>query len=240
MSFDFHLGEGMITMDEDPGEETVQLASDFVRDRMDLILRRRQVVRAWGFARLRRRDEYREGFMYSFQDFRAVPEEFAIPFDHDGKKWAAADSYCVNPGCTCNSVLLQFFATWKGGKVLNPEFATSIDLKTGSVGAPEGKTLREESLGIVTTFQESLGDWCGELSLRRDLLKRVARKRLWMTGLAAQRALTGERHADRLPEESWKAPRPPSPPALQSSRSPGRNDPCPCGSGKKYKKCCGR
>ncbi|WP_085931013.1 SEC-C metal-binding domain-containing protein [Anaerophaga thermohalophila] len=21
---------------------------------------------------------------------------------------------------------------------------------------------------------------------------------------------------------------------------PGRNDPCPCGSGKKYKKCCGK
>jgi preprotein translocase subunit SecA len=25
-----------------------------------------------------------------------------------------------------------------------------------------------------------------------------------------------------------------------SSKAPGRNDPCPCGSGKKYKKCCGR
>jgi preprotein translocase subunit SecA len=25
-----------------------------------------------------------------------------------------------------------------------------------------------------------------------------------------------------------------------SPRKPGRNDPCPCGSGKKYKKCCGR
>jgi preprotein translocase subunit SecA len=23
-----------------------------------------------------------------------------------------------------------------------------------------------------------------------------------------------------------------------SSKKPGRNDPCPCGSGKKYKKCC--
>ncbi|MEA4847920.1 MAG: SEC-C metal-binding domain-containing protein, partial [Clostridiaceae bacterium] len=23
------------------------------------------------------------------------------------------------------------------------------------------------------------------------------------------------------------------------AREPGRNDPCPCGSGKKYKKCCG-
>ena len=27
---------------------------------------------------------------------------------------------------------------------------------------------------------------------------------------------------------------------LSSSRKIGRNDPCPCGSGKKYKKCCGR
>jgi uncharacterized protein YecA (UPF0149 family) len=23
-------------------------------------------------------------------------------------------------------------------------------------------------------------------------------------------------------------------------KQPGRNDPCPCGSGKKYKKCCGK
>ncbi|MDY7011417.1 MAG: SEC-C metal-binding domain-containing protein [Planctomycetota bacterium] len=26
---------------------------------------------------------------------------------------------------------------------------------------------------------------------------------------------------------------------LKSGDQPGRNDPCPCGSGKKYKKCCG-
>ncbi len=26
---------------------------------------------------------------------------------------------------------------------------------------------------------------------------------------------------------------------LQADKAPGRNDPCPCGSGKKYKKCCG-
>jgi hypothetical protein len=28
-------------------------------------------------------------------------------------------------------------------------------------------------------------------------------------------------------------------PASEKPRSVGRNDPCPCGSGKKYKKCCG-
>ena len=26
----------------------------------------------------------------------------------------------------------------------------------------------------------------------------------------------------------------------RSGSAPGRNDPCPCGSGKKYKKCCGK
>jgi preprotein translocase subunit SecA len=25
----------------------------------------------------------------------------------------------------------------------------------------------------------------------------------------------------------------------KADKKPGRNDPCPCGSGKKYKKCCG-
>ena len=30
------------------------------------------------------------------------------------------------------------------------------------------------------------------------------------------------------------------PPAQRQQRKTGRNDPCPCGSGKKYKKCCGK
>ena len=31
----------------------------------------------------------------------------------------------------------------------------------------------------------------------------------------------------------------PKVPPIHSDAAPGRNDPCPCGSGKKYKKCCG-
>ena len=30
------------------------------------------------------------------------------------------------------------------------------------------------------------------------------------------------------------------PPEQEKGKKIGRNDPCPCGSGKKYKKCCGR
>ena len=32
----------------------------------------------------------------------------------------------------------------------------------------------------------------------------------------------------------------PTEPVRRSEPKVGRNDPCPCGSGKKYKKCCGR
>ncbi len=35
-------------------------------------------------------------------------------------------------------------------------------------------------------------------------------------------------------------PLPPPVDPIQSPRTVGRNDPCPCGSGKKYKKCCGK
>ena len=31
----------------------------------------------------------------------------------------------------------------------------------------------------------------------------------------------------------------PSSPVVRSEKKVGRNDPCPCNSGKKYKKCCG-
>jgi len=42
-----------------------------------------------------------------------------------------------------------------------------------------------------------------------------------------------------LPEEG-DLPRPEPAEPLKKGDKPGRNDPCPCGSGKKYKQCCGR
>lgn len=44
-----------------------------------------------------------------------------------------------------------------------------------------------------------------------------------------------------LPGED-EAPLPPPVEPIQADKAKqaGRNDPCPCGSGKKYKKCCGK
>ncbi|MFQ5422627.1 MAG: SEC-C metal-binding domain-containing protein [Phycisphaerae bacterium] len=49
-----------------------------------------------------------------------------------------------------------------------------------------------------------------------------------------------ENYVKGLPGED-DAPLPPPVDTIKNPQTgPGRNDPCPCGSGKKYKKCCGR
>ncbi len=42
-----------------------------------------------------------------------------------------------------------------------------------------------------------------------------------------------------LPGED-EEPLPPPVEPIHTDKAVGRNDPCPCGSGKKYKKCCGK
>jgi preprotein translocase subunit SecA len=43
-----------------------------------------------------------------------------------------------------------------------------------------------------------------------------------------------------LPGEDEQPLPPPVEPIRAEKKEIGRNDPCPCGSGKKYKKCCGK
>jgi uncharacterized protein len=57
---------------------------------------------------------------------------------------------------------------------------------------------------------------------------------------AAFRALRHERLADDVARlyEHWADARREPPPPVKAPAKIGRNEPCPCGSGKKYKKCC--
>ena len=48
---------------------------------------------------------------------------------------------------------------------------------------------------------------------------------------------TSKKHTRRVRSSSGPSP---APPQLSRTAKIGRNDPCPCGSGKKYKKCCGK
>ncbi|HNQ23070.1 MAG TPA: SEC-C metal-binding domain-containing protein [Phycisphaerae bacterium] len=48
-----------------------------------------------------------------------------------------------------------------------------------------------------------------------------------------------EEHRKQLPTED-EPPLPPPVEPIQAEGKTKRNDPCPCGSGKKYKHCCGK
>ncbi len=90
----------------------------------------------------------------------------------------------------------------------------------------ELKAAIEDLGGEVTPEQQAKIDRILEPDERRRREFRAALNRL-----AEQEALeTLSAHAARAP-----APEPPPP---RAARKIGRNDPCPCGSGKKYKKCC--
>jgi hypothetical protein len=68
---------------------------------------------------------------------------------------------------------------------------------------------------------------------QRRLQKRIAEME---AEVASGGPLWGGPLAGEPPEETWA----PQEPYRREEERVGRNDPCPCGSGKKFKKCCGR
>jgi preprotein translocase subunit SecA len=93
--------------------------------------------------------------------------------------------------------------------------------------------------------------------IERDLRSRPQRRRerhYVITDAIAEMEWWASFHPEdsrskKLPKLENLPPPPPSAPPTSSYAAPqpfvrepkiGRNDPCPCGSGKKYKKCCGK
>ena len=68
----------------------------------------------------------------------------------------------------------------------------------------------------------------------RDLDERVEK-----VGLEVARDLEAEQRRRRVVLNRAGDDDQPQKPVVRDEAKVGRNDPCPCGSGKKYKKCCG-
>ncbi len=62
----------------------------------------------------------------------------------------------------------------------------------------------------------------------------VAAKADWLYGLPQWNNIFSEEELKALYKEQKEST------TIRKEKKVGRNDPCPCGSGKKYKKCCGR
>ena len=62
----------------------------------------------------------------------------------------------------------------------------------------------------------------------------VAAKADWLYELPQWKEIFSEEELQKLYKEQKEST------TIRKAKKIGRNDPCPCGSGKKYKKCCGR
>jgi len=138
-----------------------------------------------------------EGDMVPFHE--VIPWDFDLTVVHDGRKYLVEDMYCLNPGCPCDNVAVEF-----------------VDLGTDA----------QEVYGVAHG-QASLG------SLKAPTLEGgPMAKPLWA---ALLQQVGVEKLRRRYAAARKAAPKPAPPPAAPHT---GRNAPCPCGSGKKFKRCC--
>lgn len=78
--------------------------------------------------------------------------------------------------------------------------------------------------------RDSVGDRY-EKKKKKAKLDDLARRGMSTEEIEAEEATLAKAREERKKD--------PSKYQISADQTPGRNDPCPCGSGKKYKKCCG-
>ena len=140
----------------------------------------------------------------------AKPVEFTLGAD----TLLLDDQYCVIPTCSCREAALSFLplrsSTGTDCSPVGPRLSLRYDYDTGRIESlSSADALGFSGQDFINALKSAQPDLNSLLAQRHGLLRRLFRRAL-------------NRKTLRL-----------------SAPKPGRNDPCPCGSGKKFKKCCG-
>lgn len=124
------------------------------------------------------------------------------------------DQYCMNPKCHCNEIFISFI--WvdqlqrKGENICTLRYS----LKNGKYEVEIEDFAEEDVKDILKTFKTEEKQIRSKLKRRYDDMKSIGKK------------INDEDKIKIVPQIN--------------DTKVGRNDMCPCGSGKKYKKCCGK
>ena len=154
----------------------------------------------------------------------------------DGKEiFTVIDHYCAQPDCLCQDVVLTFYPDVTKKEVLNPLFAIRLK-EDGRFVEEESSTNHDEIKRLISAFELKVPH------LQAEVLSRLQKAKEF--GRLMVKEHISNRQIRRLLEDLSRVPRyyeaPQRPEPVITKKKVGRNEPCPCGSGKKYKKCCGR
>jgi hypothetical protein len=164
----------------------------------------------------------------------------ALGFPLDNARWMADDMYCVRPGCGCSVSALTFIqmpekgSNLAHGSVSSPTLSLYYYYDSGRIELIDQKPGSPAPDKFVRALRAANSDLDRTLRNRHQQLKRLAERTPKTRRLASRLASFLRRN-----DAAETAPAPPPARAVARTAKVGRNDPCPCGSGKKYKKCCG-
>jgi len=155
--------------------------------------------------------------------FDAEPYE-VFNFEYDKTQYLVLDYYCVDPQCACMNVLLAFLVIRNQRAVGAPAVEFFVDFKNGerTVQSLSDGTSTQDAEALFAEFEAML-----ERQFVEPLVERYYRMKKWGKEVLASKLGIDVTQTTAKSEKTGK------------TEKIGRNDPCPCGSGKKYKKCCG-
>ena len=140
----------------------------------------------------------------------------------ENKKYFMEEQYCVKPGCTCKDVYLSIYpyievAAPNGKEIaLKEEFVFFVNHEKRIFNDNlKGEKPKGKALQMLEAVLKKYPDLLSELKTRQDFLQQLYKT---------------SRKANYKPEVKQ---------TQATLRKVGRNSPCSCGSGKKFKKCCG-
>ena len=154
-----------------------------------------------------------ERFMMGYREIFPFARDETI--EDEQFRYLIDDQYCLDPKCSCRSVAITFMPFKKNGPPLSPGNHISIhyDYQKNTYEKIFDVPDKFNLEKMVSLLLNSISGYPDVLRTRHEKLKKLYKK------------------CNRHIEKQISAPQ---------KEKIGRNDPCPCGSGKKYKKCCGR
>ncbi len=209
---------------------------DEERDELQMVAREKlRIARVVREYRLPARD-CAEGVLVPFSQILAHPKRGARErtawmghYEHEGRRYLVDDLYCANPECLCEEAHLAFLRVSPDESRVETHFLATVSFG-GRVKITEvAMGPKKRAQQVLSAFWEELGaSELDRLKRRYGQVKQIAARSVKPRRTAALFAPL-QREALDEPEE----PEQPRAPRV------GRNDPCPCGSGKKFKRCCG-
>lgn len=218
LSASLHIdsSEVSISAGTPPGKQDPELLSRLLKhlegDLFETMKRRWRMVKQVNRDQWRKMDWrwWEEGLMVGWNE--VFPDDPDIIFESAGKRYWIRDLYCINPKCPCRDAVFAFTEIRDKGK--HKELGSvAFDLKASRIDDIQAvETSSEELMRLWKVFKK-------DSMLQKTLRPRQKEMKLIGREIAAM---------------SYGS----KPATSGASSKVGRNDPCPCGSGKKYKKCC--